>query len=181
MPTVTHKHQPAIHKTRGTVPLAGNSHVYTVTKVLWPEDVEAFLQTQFIGRILHVCCGLSKLGDVRLDQHEPTADIIHDASNMKDIIGDDEFDTVLCDPPYNGKFQWNHDLLAELSRVAKQRIIFQHWFMPINSQGRWKKWNDKFALSGVYVWQPRTYFGRVQVISVLDRDYGGDTDASPTK
>lgn len=26
----------------------------------------------------------------------------------------------------------------------------------------------RFRLSQVYVWQPRTYFGRVQVISVFD-------------
>lgn len=170
MPTVTYKNQPAIEKTKGTVPLAGTRHVYTVAKVLWPEAVEEFLESLFVGRALHVCCGKSQLGDVRLDQHEEDADIKCDAANMNGIVADDEYDTVLCDPPYNGSFQWNHDLLCELSRVAKQRIIFQHWFMPVNAEGRWKKWNDKFALSAVYVWQPRTYFGRVQVISVLDRD-----------
>lgn len=170
MPTVTYKNQPAIERTKGTVPLAGTSHVYTVAKVLWPEGVERFLTTLFVGRTLHVCCGKSTLGDVRLDLHEPTADIHCDAADMKGVVGDDEYSTVLCDPPYNGKFQWNHDLLNELARVANQRIIFQHWFMPITPAGRWKKWQDKFMLTAVYVWQPRTYFGRVQVISVLDVD-----------
>jgi len=74
---------------------------------------------------------------------------------------------VLCDPPYNGRMQWNHNMLKELSRVSCQRIIFQHWFMPINSTGMWKKLHA-FELRQVYVWQPRTYFGRAQVISVLD-------------
>lgn len=170
MATVTYKHQPGTAGVlkQGT-PIEGTSHVYRVEKVLWPEQVEAFIPTLFVGRTLHVCCGKSKLGDVRLDLHEDV-DIQCDASNMRGVVADDEFDTVLCDPPYNGKFQWNHDLLSELSRCAKQRIIFQHWFMPINPTGRWKKWNEKFQLTAVYLWQPRTYFGRVQVISVLDRD-----------
>ncbi len=166
MPTVTYKNQPAIERTKGTVPLAGTSHVYTVAKVLWPEAVEKFIEELFIGKTLHVCAGKSKLGDCLLDLHEPTAHVRADAARLP--FQDASWPTVLCDPPYNGKFQWNHDLLKELSRVAASRIIFQHWFMPINPEGRWKKWQDKWALSAVYVWQPRTYFGRVQVISVLD-------------
>lgn len=169
MPTVTHKHQPAIHKTNGKIPLAGTSHVYTVTKRLWNDSIENVLSDLFIGKTLHVCCGKSLLGDVRLDideSHSP--DIICDAANMKNWVDDNEFDTVLCDPPYNGKFQWNHDLLSELSRVAKSRIIFQHWFIPATANGFYKKAQEKFYMSDIYVWQPKTYFGRVQVISVFD-------------
>jgi hypothetical protein len=168
MATVTYKNQPAIEATKGNVPLAGTSHLYTVNKVLWPVSIEEYLSSLFIGRVLHVCCGKSILGDVRLDLNEPSADLRCDASNMRGVVIDDEFDTVLCDPPYNGKFQWNHDLLAELARIASKRIIFQHWFIPATPQGLYKKAQEKFALSCVYVWQPRTYFGRAQIISVFD-------------
>jgi len=168
MSSVTYKNQPAINKSNGSIPLAGTSHVYTVNKVLWPDSIENYLQSLFIGRTLHVCCGKSKLGDVRLDLNEPDADIHCDAANMKEFVKDGEFNTVLCDPPYNGKFQWNHDLLVELVRVADTRIIFQHWFIPANSHGGYKKANDTWKLTLVNVWQPRTYFGRVQVISVFD-------------
>ncbi len=168
MGTVTYKNQPAIHATRGTVPLAGTKHIYTVAKVLWPEEVEAFLKTLFVGKTLHLCSGKSLLGDIRLD---------NDPSNKPDVVGDAtktpfknaSFGTVLCDPPYNGKFQWNHDLLVEIARVAKKRIIFQHWFIPARGDGGYKKAFETWKLSSVYVWQPRTYFGRVQVISVFDR------------
>ena len=88
-------------------------------------------------------------------------------------FADESFASVLCDPPYNGKFQWNHDLLKELSRVASQRIIFQHWFIPADPEGQWKKWH-KFSLREAYIWQPRTYFGRVQVISVFDASVNFD-------
>lgn len=168
MANVTYKNQPAIDASHGKIPLAGTSHIYKVNKVLWPDSIEDFLKTLFIGRTLHACCGKSKLGDVRLDLHEDNVDIKCDASNMSLYVKDNEYDTVLCDPPYNGKFQWNHDLLKELSRVASKRIIFQHWFIPANSNGLYKKSNDKFYLGDCYVWQPRTYFGRAQIVSVFD-------------
>jgi hypothetical protein len=53
--------------------------------------------------------------------------------------------------------------------VASQRIIFQHWFTPANPNGLYKKAQEKFELTDVLVWQPKTYFGRVNVISVFDR------------
>lgn len=109
------------------------------------------------------------LGHVRLDNDpENNPDILCDASNMKSDIWDDEFETVLCDPPYNGKFQWNHDLLSELARVASERIIFQHWFIPANKDGLYKKAQEKFHLTETYVWQGQAYFGRAQIISVFD-------------
>jgi hypothetical protein len=169
MASVTYKNQPAIDASGGSVPLAGTSHLYTVSKVLWPDSIQEFLSTLLVGRSLHVCCGKSRLGDVRLDLNEETADIRCDASDMSQYVGNDQFDTVLCDPPYNGKFQWNHDLLKELARVASQRIVFQHWFIPATPQGLYKKAQEKFGLTASYVWQPRTYFGRAQVISVFDR------------
>lgn len=167
MGTVTYRNQPGIHATRGSIPLVGTKHLYRVSKVLWPEEVEEALSGLLIPKSLHVCCGMSKLGDVRLDNDKKhTPDIIADASSLP--FSDKSFDSVLCDPPYNGKMQWNHDVLKELSRVAIKRIIFQHWFMPINPYGLWKKLHA-FELRDVLVWQPRTYFGRVQVISILDR------------
>ncbi len=168
MATVSYKNQPGIQATHGNVPIAGTSHLYTVGKVLWPDSIESFISSLFVGRTLHVCCGKSMLGDVRLDLNEPSADIRCDASNMRGVIADGEFDTVLCDPPYNGKFQWNHDLLTELARVAQRRIVFQHWFIPATPQGRYKKAQERFELSSAYVWQPRTYFGRAQIVSVFD-------------
>lgn len=170
MSTVTYKNQPAIHATRGAIPLAGTSHLYTVKKVLWSESIEEYLATLFIGKTIHVCCGLSLLGDVRLDlDPEVKPDIICDAANMREFVKDDEFETVLCDPPYNGKFQWNHDLLSELPRIASQRIIFQHWFIPANKNGLYKKAQEKFCLTETDVWQGQAYFGRAQIISVFDR------------
>lgn len=165
MGPVTHKHQPAIAATGGSVAMTGNDIPYTVNKLLWPEQVESWLRARLIYPALHVCCGKSKLGDYRVDMYEPDCDINCDAASMP--FDDKSFNSVLCDPPYNGKFQWNHDVLSELSRVAVKRIIFQHWFMPVNNHGFYKK-AHRFRLTDLAVWQPRTYFGRVQVITVVD-------------
>lgn len=169
MATVTYKNQPGIEKTKGTVPLAGTKHLYTVNKVLWPEEVSDVLRSLLIPQSLHVCCGRSPLGNIRCDLDPLNCpDVICDAAKLP--FADESFVSVLCDPPYNGKFQWNHDMLSELSRVASKRIIFQHWFIPADPNGLWKKWH-KFSLTKCYIWQPRTYFGRVQVISVFDAEH----------
>jgi len=211
MSTVTYKAQKGIHATRGAVPLAGTAHLYTVDKVLWPDAVEEYLRERLVGTTLHVCPGKSMLGDVRIDLFED-ADIKADAARLP--VADNSFDTVLIDPPYNGKFQWNHDMLNELHRVARKRIIFQHWFSPVNKDGKFKKahvWHlvegaivpempyeylkenktlligvdgggviveegegKTFDLTDLAYWQPRTYFGRVQLISILDNLGGND-------
>lgn len=166
MSTVTYKNQPAIHQTRGAIPLAGTSHLYTVNKLLWPKEVEEYLSTKLLGYSLHVCCGKSQLGDVRVDLYAQ-ADITADAARLP--FSNSEFDTVLIDPPYNSKFQWMHDMLSELPRVAAKRIIFQHWFSPVDKHGYLKK-DHRFWLSELDAWMPKTYFGRMQIISIFDRE-----------
>ena len=167
MATVTYKKQPAIWKTSGSIPESGTEHPYTVSALLWPESVEGWIAKKIIGLSIHVCCGESSLGDVRVDidpDHSPT--IISDAQTLPILTR--SFDTAICDPPYNGKFQWNHDLLSELVRVARRRIIFQHWFVPVNQRGKFRK-AKAFRLSELALWQGQTYFGRAQIISVFDR------------
>jgi len=176
MSTVTYKNQPAIEGTKGRVPLAGTSHLYRVKRILWPQSVESVLQGLLIPTSLHVCSGHSLIGDIRVDSDRAVSpDVVGDAARLP--FCDQSFNSVLCDPPYNGRFQWNHDLLSELSRVARRRIIFQHWFMPADRHGRWKKLH-KFRMTSAYAWQPKTYFGRAQIITVFDAFDADRTDLS---
>lgn len=208
MPSVTYHHQKAIHKTRGAVPLAGTKYPYQITRLLWTGEIEGFLRSRFIGTVLHVCCGKSQLGDIRVDLFEKDVDVLCDGARLP--FPDRSFGTVLCEPPYNGKFRWMHDLLSELVRVAAKRLIFQHWFCPVNRTGQHKKvhvyqlteaaivpdlsnhvgelraclydpetgkyyiaeespeaW--EMQLRELRYWQPMTYFGRVQLLSIFDR------------
>lgn len=41
--------------------------------------------------------------------------------------------------------------------------------MPLNKDGLFKK-EHRFQLADLALWQPRTYFGRVQVITVMDHN-----------
>jgi hypothetical protein len=171
MATVTYKNQPAIHKTRGAVPPEGTTHIYKVTKLLWPKEIEYFLGNLLIGKSLHICCGKSTMGDVRLDLYEQSVDVRANADKLP--FNNNAFDTLLIDPPYNGNFQWNHDMLCELGRVSKQRFIFQHWFSPVDKFGRFKK-DHSFILTDLYNWMPKSYFGRMQIISIFDKINQGE-------
>ncbi len=166
MASVTYKAQPAIDKTSGSVPLEGTEYPYRVTRLLWNDEVHIAINKLLQGRSLHVCCGHSRMGDVWVDMNpEVKPDFIADAARLP--FKNESFDTVFCDPPYNGKMQWNHDMLSELSRVAASRIIFQHWFIPANQNRHYKK-AHRFRLTEIYAWQGQTYFGRAQLISVFD-------------
>jgi hypothetical protein len=168
MATITYKNQNAAHTAlKQGVPIEGTEHIYTVNSILWPKQVEKFVESLFIGKTLHVCSGKSTIGDLKVDLFDETAELKANAAKIP--LRDKTFDTVLSDPPYNGKLQWNHDLLTELARIARKRIIFQHWFMPGDKLGRYRK-DHNFKISQLYLWQPRTYFGRANVLSVFDFD-----------
>ena len=111
MASVTYKNQPGIDKTKGNIPLAGTKHLYTVKEVLWPEQVSGVLKALLISPSLHVCSGLSPLGDVRAD-FDPLVkpQVLCNAAALP--FPDASFASVLCDPPYNGSMQWNHACCA---------------------------------------------------------------------
>lgn len=84
----------------------------------WSKSDELKVGTWMKGTTLHVCCGLSQIGDVRVDL-TTKSDI--KASVLKLPFKSHSFDTVIADPPWNLGFVsefWN-----ELKRVAKERII----------------------------------------------------------
>jgi hypothetical protein len=109
---------------------------------------------------------MSDIGDVRLDRFQPNITIRADMSRLPCVSK--SFNTVIIDPPYNSELQVMHDMLSELKRVASDRIIFQHWFIPVNKFGYFRK-DHTFQLVALYNWMPKSYFGRVQAISVFDR------------
>jgi len=80
----------------------------------WTRKQEFLFSKYLVGFTLHVCCGRSLLGDVRLDLNEK-ADIKACAFHLP--FRDKTFDTVLADPPWNLAFIpafWR-----ELERVTK--------------------------------------------------------------
>ena len=77
----------------------------------------------FIGRVLHVNCGSSKLGDVRTDQF-CLAPGVKWADCHRLPFRNWSFDTVvLSNVPVKDKLADSQKWMTELARVAKSRIL----------------------------------------------------------
>jgi len=86
----------------------------------WSKHEEFLVSKWIVGSSLHVCCGISRLGDKRFDISEKVKpDILGDILN--NTLPNDFADTVISDPAWNLGFipkYWK-----ELKRIAKKRIV----------------------------------------------------------
>ena len=97
---------------------------------------------------LHLFCGYSSIGDVRVDL-DPTSKATVQVDILDYIVPlpAASYQTVLADPPYNGKYQQEYAvdgrdfggnennlglLLRQMYRVCQPGglLIFKHWFDP---------------------------------------------------
>ena len=93
-----------------------------VLQVNWihTSTVEEWLRLMVIGSSLNMCCGMSKVGDVRIDRRTET-----NRTRGGDLFKLDfppmSFDTVICDPPFEfyNKFDW----ILRLSDIARKRLL----------------------------------------------------------
>ena len=93
-----------------------------ILKANWvhPKEVESWLYKMKIGYTLNVCCGMSRVGNVRLDITPHT-----ERTEEGDLFALDypplSFDTVICDPPfsYYNKFKW----IYKLAEIPRKRLI----------------------------------------------------------
>lgn len=86
----------------------------------WNHHEECLVRKWILGSSIHICCGMSKVGDIRFDiessvKPDILGDILHNdlQSNFKD--------SVISDPPWNLGFTPRY--WKELKRIAKKRII----------------------------------------------------------
>jgi len=94
---------------------------------IWEDWEEKFYASKCLGKTLHVCCGESKFGDVRVDIQPHDEDVLcMDYRNLE--FADMSFDTVICDPPWGKREALDKGLkwLNELKRVARKRVIIIH-------------------------------------------------------
>ena len=71
---------------------------------------------------LHVCCGASKVGDIRVDviyNKHVKPDILADIDHLPFLPG--TFEAVICDPPFGkfNRFKW----VNKLSDYATKKVI----------------------------------------------------------
>jgi hypothetical protein len=72
------------------------------------------------GRTLNVCCGMSRIGDIRLDI-DPSTNRTQEGNLFNLSFEPLSFDTVICDPTftYYNRFGWIGDLAA----IARKRLL----------------------------------------------------------
>ena len=85
---------------------------------VWEKEVTDFFAERLEGYSLNVCCGLSELGDVRVDMDPKDFGVAK--ADMKDLSFDSNiFDTVFSDPPWKIGFYDRFRPFFEMVRVAK--------------------------------------------------------------
>jgi hypothetical protein len=113
---------PTLHQRAGREAVRMKKSITHVLQVNWihTSTVEEWLQDMKIGRTLNMCCGMSKVGDVRIDRRPET-----NRTGGGDLFKLDyppmSFDTVICDPPFEfyNKFDW----ILRLSDIARKRFL----------------------------------------------------------
>ena len=127
---------------------------------IWPKTISEFVKSKCKGKVLNVCCGMNEIGDVRLDLDPKDKSIIK--GDMRELpFKDNEFDTVIQDPP------WKIDLFSrfkpffECVRVCKigGTIIYNAYWIPQS--------ND-VELKELYVRQDNE-FSNTSIICVFEK------------
>lgn len=97
----------------------------------WPGYVEDFIRSKSMGYTVHVCCGQSQLGDLRIDKYVESADIIADVLSGLPLPSEIA-DTVISDPPWDMDYQDRSPLIIELRRILKfgGKLIFNSRWCP---------------------------------------------------
>lgn len=96
----------------------------------WPWGVEQFVAKHIKGYSLYVCCGKSDLGDVKVDKYVERIGVTK--ADMMNLPFKEEFDTVICDPPWELPYHVRHRLLFNLRDALKPNgiLIFKCMWFP---------------------------------------------------
>ncbi len=101
-----------------------------------PDAVERWLGSMAIGRTLNVCCGMSRVGEVRVDT-DPNSERTEDGDMFNLRFEPKSFDTVICDPPFSiyNRFRW----IMKLSDLARKRFTLSHPGVAVHLPKHWNR------------------------------------------
>lgn len=121
---------------------------------IWNKTVEDFVRERIKGRSLNVCSGKSDLGDVKIDLDPADKSILK--GDMRNLpFKDNEFDTVIQDPPWKIGFYERMTPFFECVRVCKVggQIIYNAYWIPTSKYvklvGLWVRTDVDWANSSV--------------------------------
>jgi hypothetical protein len=100
----------------------------------WEGPIEEFVISRSQGYVLNAPCGASMIGDVRMDSDTANrmATCFGDVHDLRDLFGDDAFDTVVSDPPWHLNIFQRPKMFFPLVEVCKigGRIIYNAPWIP---------------------------------------------------
>jgi len=126
---------------------------------MWSKDLEQFFESKCSGLVLHICCGESELGDVRVDLREDSkANVIADMFHLP--FRDEAFDTIICDPPYKLAYDKRLKFLfPTLDKLkAGGKLILKLNWIP--------RFGDKAKLTEMYLYEGKRYWADISIITV---------------
>lgn len=95
------------------------------------------------GSCLNVCCGMSTIGQVRMDiSPNSNRTMEGDLFKVLDYFKPNSFDYVYCDPDYKdyttgpNRFRWQFDLL----KIAKRALITRRPKVAVNMPSKWHEY-----------------------------------------
>lgn len=114
--------------------LTKNTRLQTVW--IWPETVTEFVTSRLQGKSLNVCAGVNPLCTVNLDLDPKDRSIIKGDMRLLPFK-DNEFDTVVSDPPWKIGYYERFRPFFECVRVCKVggRIIYNAYWIPMVPSG----------------------------------------------
>jgi len=107
---------------------------------IWDRDINDFVKEKAEGRILNVCAGKSPVGDVKIDLDPKSKDVLE--GYMQDLPFDNnEFDTVIWDPPWKIGYYKRMKPFFECLRVCKVggKVIVNSYWIPSSKYAELKE------------------------------------------
>jgi len=98
---------------------------------VWDSDINDFVEEKAEGYALNVCAGKSPVGDVKIDLDPQDKSVLKE--DMRDLpFEDNEFDTVIWDPPWKIGYYQRMKPFFECVRVCRGggKLIVNSYWIP---------------------------------------------------
>ena len=100
----------------------------------WNKQTDVWLRTKVKGFTLNICCGKSKVGNVKADIDKSVKpDIVCDVKHLPFRLLC--FDTIVCDPPFSmyNRFKW----MKHFNKYARKRVIMSSPLLKLLLSKAW--------------------------------------------
>jgi len=137
-------------------------------KKMWsfPERTEEFCKSHLFGKILHICCGASLIGDCRIDIEKQDIQDTKDGFKIGDMynlpVENNSYDSALIDPPWHIEYTKRMKFIYEIRDKIKINgvLVLNAPFIPKIKC---------MVLKDVYYGERSFYMNNVALISIYKK------------